>query len=105
MWCEGTRCGKDGQPREKIAADDAHQFHEVEIIFFRKSQSRLTQLHSREVGGTDGIAHRRRLEGKVLVGHKADATIVIGNINDAYHHSWGIYNKVIFSEMNLATIE
>ena len=90
--------------REEIAADDAHQFHEVEVVFFRKSQARLTQFYYRQVGGTDGIAHRRRLEGKVLVGHKADASIVIGDIGDTYHHPWGIYDKVILGVVNLASI-
>ena len=90
--------------RKEIATDDAHQFHEVEVVFFRKSQARLTQFYYRQVCGTDCVAHRRRLEGKVLVGHKADAAIVIRNINDAYHHPGGIYNKVILGVVNLTTI-
>ena len=44
--------------RKKLAADDAHQFHEMVIIFFRKGQARLAQFYHREVGCSDGIAYR-----------------------------------------------
>ena len=82
--------------REQVAADDAHQFHKVVHIFFRKGQSRFSQFNHRQISGTDGVTHRRRLEGKVLVGHETDAAIVVGDGDDAYlkHRVLGIAHFV-----------
>ena len=81
-----------------------HQFAQTAKIVVFQRQYRRCEFDYREVGRTDGIAHRGQAECEVFVGQQADAAVVARRREDGYLEAGRIGIEVALTKRQFAII-